>query len=316
MNSKITKIGLILRGFAMGMAEVIPGVSGGTIAFISGIYTQLLDAIKAILSFEPITAFKKDGWRGVWVIINGDFLLYLLLGMAGGIVIGVFAITHLMESYPIPLWSFFFGLIIASTWFIAKQIPTWNATTIGLFIFGTVIAYLYTIVSPTNGNEALWFLFISGTIAISALLLPGISGSFILLLLGMYAFVVGSVKNLLTDFNTDYLLVVGVFATGCLLGLATFSRFLSWLFKIYPNQTLALLTGFMLGSLNKVWPWKIILSWRVNSQGEEVPLLVKSVSPFHPGIDHPYFLLALFLMVLGASLMFIFDRLELKRVQK
>jgi len=105
MNSKITKIGLILRGFAMGMAEVIPGVSGGTIAFISGIYTQLLDAIKAILSFEPITAFKKDGWRGVWVIINGDFLLYLLLGMVGGIVIGVFAITHLMESYPIPLWS-------------------------------------------------------------------------------------------------------------------------------------------------------------------------------------------------------------------
>ena len=264
MNSKITKIGLILRGFAMGMAEVIPGVSGGTIAFISGIYTQLLDAIKAILSFEPITAFKKDGWRGVWVIINGDFLLYLLLGMVGGIVIGVFAITHLMESYPIPLWSFFFGLIIASTWFIAKQIPTWNVTTIGLFIFGTVIAYLYTIVSPTNGNEALWFVFISGTIAISALLLPGISGSFILLLLGMYAFVVGSVKNLLTDFNTDYLLVVGVFATGCLLGLATFSRFLSWLFKIYPNQTLALLTGFMLGSLNKVWPWKIILSWRVN----------------------------------------------------
>jgi putative membrane protein len=132
----------------------------------------------------------------------------------------------------------------------------------------------------------------------------------------MYAFVVGSVKNLLIDFNTGYLLVVGVFAAGCLLGLATFSRFLSWLFKIYPNQTLALLTGFMLGSLNKVWPWKIILSWRVNSQGEEIPLLEKSVSPFHPGIDNPQFLLALFLMVLGASLMFIFDRLELKRVQK
>jgi putative membrane protein len=109
---------------------------------------------------------------------------------------------------------------------------------------------------------------------------------------------------------------VGVFATGCLLGLATFSRFLSWLFKIYPNQTLALLTGFMLGSLNKVWPWKIILSWRVNSQGEEIPLLEKSVSPFHADIDNPQFLLALFLMVLGASLMFIFDRLELKRVQK
>jgi putative membrane protein len=316
MNSKISKTGLILRGFAMGIAEVIPGVSGGTIAFISGIYTQLLDAIKAILSFEPITAFKEKGWKGLWEKVDGDFMLYLLLGMAGGLILGVFVITHLMESYPIPLWAFFFGLIIASTWFIAKQIPAWNLTTIGLFIFGTVIAYLYTVVSPTNGNEALWFVFISGTIAISALLLPGISGSFILLLLGMYAFVVGSVKNLLIDFNTGYLLVVGVFAAGCLLGLATFSRFLSWLFKIYPNQTLALLTGFMLGSLNKVWPWKIILSWRVNSEGEEIPLLEKSVSPFHPGIDNPQFLLALFLMVLGASLMFIFDRLELKRVQK
>ena len=316
MNSKISKIGLMLRGFAMGIAEVIPGVSGGTIAFISGIYTQLLDAIKAILSFEPITAFKKGGWKGLWLKIDGEFMLYLLLGMAGGLVLGIFAITHLMESYPIPLWAFFFGLILASTWFIAKQIPVWNVPTMILFTVGAVLAYFYTVVSPTNGNEALWFVFISGTIAISALLLPGISGSFILLLLGMYAFVVGSVKNLLTDFNTGYLLVVGVFATGCLLGLATFSRFLSWLFKIYPNQTLALLTGFMLGSLNKVWPWKIILSWRVNSQGEEIPFLEKSVSPFHPDIDNPQFLLALFLMVLGASLMFIFDRLELKRVQK
>ncbi len=316
MNSKISKVGLMLRGFAMGIAEVIPGVSGGTIAFISGIYTQLLDAIKAILSFEPFVAFKANGWKGLWAKIDGDFMLYLLIGMAGGLILGVFVITHLMENYPIPLWSFFFGLIIASTWFIAKQIPNWNLTTIGLFVFGTIIAYLYTIVSPTNGNEALWFVFISGTIAISALLLPGISGSFILLLLGMYAFVVGSVKNLLIDFNTGYLLIVFVFGLGCLLGLATFSRFLSWLFKFYPNPTLALLTGFMLGSLNKVWPWKIIVSWRTNSEGEEVPLLEKSVSPFNIGIENPQLLMAVFLMVLGASLMFIFDRLELKRVQK
>lgn len=316
MKSKISKTGLIVRGFAMGIAEVIPGVSGGTIAFISGIYNQLLDTIKAILSFEPFLAFKEKGWKGLWSKINGDFMLYLLLGMAGGLVLGVFVITHLMDNYPIPLWSFFFGLIIASTWFIAKQIPSWNLTNIGLFVFGTVLAYLYTVVSPTNGIEALWFVFISGTIAISALLLPGISGSFILLLLGMYAFVVGSVKNLLIDFNTSYLYVVIVFALGCLLGLATFSRFLSWLFKIYPNQTLALLTGFMLGSLNKVWPWKIILSWRVNSDGEEVPLLEKSVSPFHTGIDNPQLFLAVFLMFLGAFLMFIFDRLELKSVQK
>jgi len=316
MKSKISKTGLILRGFAMGIAEVIPGVSGGTIAFISGIYTQLLDAIKAILSFKPFIAFKANGWKGLWEKIDGDFMLYLLLGMAVGLILGVFAITHLMENYPIPLWSFFFGLIIASTWFIAKQIPVWNFTTIGLFIFGTVIAYLYTVVSPTNGNEALWFVFISGTIAISALLLPGISGSFILLLLGMYAFVVGSVKNLLIDFNTGYLLIVVVFASGCLLGLATFSRFLSWLFNFYPNPTLALLTGFMLGSLNKVWPWKIIVSWRTNAEGVDVPLLEKSVSPFHSGIDNPQLFMAVFLMVFGACLMFIFDRLELKRVQK
>lgn len=316
MESKIPKTGLILRGFAMGVAEVIPGVSGGTIAFISGIYTRLLNAIKAILSLEPFLAFKENGWKGLWAKVDGDFMLYLLTGMAGGLILGVFVITHLMENFPIPLWSFFFGLIIASTWFITRQIPVWNFTTISLFIFGTVIAYLYTVVSPTNGNEALWFVFISGTIAISALLLPGISGSFILLLLGMYAYVVGSVKNLLTDFNTAYLAIVVVFALGCLLGLATFSRFLSWLFKIYPNQTLALLTGFMLGSLNKVWPWKIILSWRTNSEGLKVPFIEKSVSPFHSGIENPQLVFAIFLMVLGASLMFIFDRLELKRVQK
>lgn len=316
MKSKISKIGLIFRGFAMGIAEVIPGVSGGTIAFITGIYTQLLDAIKSILSLEPFIAFKEKGWKGLWAKIDGDFMLYLLLGMAVGLILGVFVITHLMENHPIPLWAFFFGLIIASTWFISKQIPVWGLSTVGLFVFGTVIAYLYTIVSPTNGNESLWFVFISGTIAISALLLPGISGSFILLLMGMYAFIVGSLKNVLTDFNTTYLPIVAVFAMGCLLGLATFSRILSWLFKIFPNQTLALLTGFMLGSLNKVWPWKIIVSWRFNSEGEKVPLLEKSVSPFHTGIENPQLFLAIILMVLGVSLMFIFDRLESKSVEK
>ncbi len=294
----------------MGIAEVIPGVSGGTIAFITGIYEKLLDTIKA---FSPslLGVFKKEGIRGLWSAVNGTFLATLLIGMVTGVIVGVFGVTHLLETYPEMLWAFFFGLIISSAIFIGKQVPSWGIAEILLLLAGIAIAFYITVASPAQGNEALWYVFLSGTIAISALILPGISGSFILLIMGMYSFIIPTVKNALKTFDSESLLTVGVFATGCLLGLTTFSRVLSWTFKNYKSPTLALLTGFMLGSLNKLWPWRNVISTRVNSKGETVPFLEESVLPAaYDG--NPYIVGVLITMLLGFLSVFIMERLGTK----
>ena len=255
----------------MGIAEVIPGVSGGTIAFITGIYEKLLNTIKA---FGPdlIPVFQKEGIAGVWRTINGDFIVNLMIGMAIGVVIGVFGVTHLLEHYPVLLWAFFFGLIIASAIYVGKQVASWGVREIVALVAGTLIAYGISIAVPAEGNPALWFVFISGAIAISALILPGISGSFILLLMGMYTFIIPTLKNALRTLELQSLLILGVFGMGCLLGLMTFSRFLSWTFKHYRNPTLAALTGFMLGSLNKIWPWRVPISWLTDPETGEYVL--------------------------------------------
>jgi putative membrane protein len=268
-----------LKGLAMGVAEVIPGVSGGTIAFISGIYERLLHSIKTILGPGIFKAFRSGGIKEVWHKIDGTFLLSLLIGMMTGIIIGVFGVSHLLLNFPQLVWSFFFGLIMASAVLLFKQVGQWNLKTIAALVLTTAAALFYTLASPAAGREELWFVFISGTIAISALMLPGVSGSFILVLLGMYAFVLGSVKLFLTEFDLASGLVVVVFAVGCLIGLATFSRVLTWTFKHYYQLTMAALTGFLIGSLNKIWPWKAVVSWRTDSHGEQVALLEKSVLP-------------------------------------
>lgn len=250
-------ISTIFKGAAMGIAEVIPGVSGGTIAFITGIYERLLNCIKAV-NLSLIDTFRKDSFKGVWNAIDGSFLSLLLGGMVVGIVSGIFGVTYLLEEYPTPVWGFFFGLIIASSVYIAKQIPKWNTTKwIGLIV-GFVIAFGITIISPAEGSDNLVMVFVAGVIAISALILPGISGSFMLLLMGMYTIIIPSLKSLLKDQDMSSLAIVIVFALGCLVGLAGFSRVLTWLLKKYKYSTFAVLTGFMLGSLNKIWPWRNI----------------------------------------------------------
>lgn len=261
------QLGLALKGMAMGIAEVIPGVSGGTIAFITGIYEKLINTIKA---FSPslITTFRQDGFSEVWKEVNGSFLVALMIGMAGGVVIGVFGVTHLLEEYPQHLWGFFFGLIIASAIYIGRQVSKWGAQEIVSLLLGTAVAYFITIASPASGNEALWFVFLSGMIAISALILPGISGSFILLLMGMYTFILPHVKNAISTLNTESLLITGVFAMGCLVGITSISRVISWMFQHYKNTTLAVLTGFMVGSLNKVYPWRNAMQWVDKKSGE------------------------------------------------
>lgn len=260
----------ILKGAAMGIAEVIPGVSGGTIAFITGIYERLLNAIKA---FSPalIGTFRKEGLKGLWTAIDGTFLLTLVMGMVGGIVIGAFGVSYLLEEYPPVIWAFFFGLIIASAIYIGRQIEKWTAVEIILLIAGAVLAYFITTIAPVEWSRSLPVVFIAGAIAISALILPGISGSFMLLLMGMYYFIVTKTlkEGVLQNFDPQAMLTMAVFGLGCLTGLLTVARVLSWTFKNYRFPTLAILTGFMLGSLNKIWPWRNPVK-AMNEAGETI----------------------------------------------
>ena len=319
----MNQLSLILKGMAMGIAEVIPGVSGGTIAFITGIYEKLINTIKAF-DFSLIKTFRQDGLSGVWSAINGSFLVALLIGMAGGVVIGVFGVTHLLEEYPLQLWGFFFGLIIASAIYIGKQVGKWGPQEIISLLLGVAVAYLITIASPASGNEALWFVFLSGMIAISALILPGISGSFILLLMGMYTFVIPHVKNAISTFETQSLIILGVFGFGCLIGITTISRVISWMFAHYKNSTLAVLTGFMVGSLNKIYPWRNPMEWVDKESGEVLTNIDNYSNPDNlkilrevsvaPGsyFEDPQIVSVLVLMIVGFAVVFGVERLGRK----
>ena len=268
----------MLKGLAMGMAEVVPGVSGGTIAFITGIYERLIRDIKTASSL-PFGVWRKDGFGTFWRHIDGTFLVTLLLGMVFGLVVGIFGISYLLKNYPPVIWGFFFGLIISSAIYIGKKITPWSIREIVFLLIGIVIAYLITTFSPVEGNQSLIFVFVSGMIAISALILPGISGSFILLLLGMYTYVLHTVKDAITTLEFQSLLVVFVFGMGCLSGLALFSRLLSWTFKNFRDPTLAILTGFMIGSLNRIWPWRNPVKWLDKNTGLSLDELPTNMDP-------------------------------------
>jgi putative membrane protein len=239
---------IMLKGIGMGAADVVPGVSGGTIAFIVGIYEELLDSIKSINGNSLKLLFT---WKIAvfWKAINGNFLLALVSGIAISIFSLAKLITYLLETQPVLIWSFFFGLVLASTLFVSKDIKKWDWKTVLSFIIGAIIAYYITIATPAETPNGLWFIFLCGAIAICAMILPGISGSFILVLLGKYYYVMEAVKNL------DIVIII-VFISGAAIGITSFSRLLSYLLHKLHDITIAVLAGFMLGSLNKVWPWK------------------------------------------------------------
>jgi putative membrane protein len=261
---------LFLKGMSMGAADVVPGVSGGTIAFISGIYEELLDSIKAIPN--AALTFLKGKIKDAWNQANAPVMAVLLSGIALSVLTLAGVITHLLEHYPIPVWSFFFGLIVASVWFVGKSMNRFDVQSLILFLLATAGAYLITVATPSTTPEGLPFIFFSGVVAICAMILPGISGSFILLLMGKYHFIMQALKEV----NIS---IIITFALGCLLGILSFARVVSFMFRRYHNATLAVLTGFMLGSLNKVWPWKEVLERRINSHGESVPFIEKSILP-------------------------------------
>jgi putative membrane protein len=307
MENLAEKITLALKGMAMGIAEVIPGVSGGTIAFITGIYERLINTIKTILGPDLFAAFRRGGVRGAWREADGAFLLNLGIGMVAGIVVGVFGVTYLLEHYPVLLWAFFFGLIVASAIYIGRQVDRWQWRQITALVLGAAIAYYITVATPAQGSDALWMVFLAGAIAISALILPGISGSFMLLLMGMYTLIIPSVKSALQTFDTQSLIILVAFGLGCLVGLATFSRVLSWTFRHYRDTTLAMLTGFMIGSLNKIWPWRNVIATRVDSSGEEVPFLERSVLP-QAFEGEPMIAGVIVLMLIGFFSVFLIER--------
>lgn len=259
---------LVLKGMGMGIAEVIPGVSGGTIAFITGIYAQLIDCIRSF-DARAVALLFTGKWGQLWKHIHGTFLVFLLTGMVGGVIIGVFGISGLMETRPEILWAFFFGLIIASAIYVGKQVNKWSATVVFLAVAGAALAFWITQITPTEASLSPPYVFLCGMIAISALILPGISGSFIMLLMGMYTVIIPMVKSLLKDQDLSVLGTLAIFGIGCLVGLATFSRILSWMFRNYADHTLGLLSGFMIGSLFKIWPWRNPALW-MDDAGELV----------------------------------------------
>jgi putative membrane protein len=290
-----------LKGLAMGAADVVPGVSGGTIAFISGIYEELLNAISSV-NFKTLKLLKTEGVKAAWKAINGNFLLALLIGIFTSIVSLAKIISWLLENKPILVWSFFFGLVLASILYIGKQISKWNILMFVLLILGAIVAFYITTLQPLiSENSSPFFLFLAGALAICAMILPGISGSFILVLLGAY-------KPVLEAIHTKDFKLISILAAGAVIGLLSFSKVLKWLFAHYKNATLAVLTGFILGSLNKIWPWKETLTWRINSHGENVPFNEQSVLPFSFEGD-PQLTMAIVLALVGFGVIILLEKI-------
>ena len=294
---------LSLKGIAMGAADVVPGVSGGTIAFISGIYEELIISINNV-NISLLKTFYKDGFKAGWKQLNGNFLIALFLGIGISIVSLAKGLKWLLENEPVLLWSFFFGLVLASILFVGKQITKWNLWVVIGLIVGTFIAFYITTLPSLSSNHSYWFLFLAGALAICAMILPGISGAFILVLLGAY----GPVLDALNNRDIKTLAIIGC---GAIVGILSFSKLLKWLFKHYHNLTLAILTGFIFGSLNKIWPWKKVLTTRLNSKGVEVPVLEESISPLSFE-GEPKIALAIVLMIIGFLTILVLEKIGSK----
>ena len=265
---------LVLKGIGMGAADVIPGVSGGTIAFIVGIYGELIDSIKRLGSSASLRLLFTLRLGAFWKAANGNFLLSIVAGIGISIFSLARLVTYMLTHQPVLVWAFFFGLVLASTWFVSREVTRWDAKSLLGFVAGAVAAWFITVMTPAETPGGLWFIFICGAIAICAMILPGISGSFILVLLGKYFYIMEAVKSL----NVPVMLV---FAVGAAIGISVFSHALSYALHRFHNVTITILSGFMLGSLNKVWPWKETVETYVDSHGEVRALVETNILPDH-----------------------------------
>ena len=276
-----SKVYLFFKGVAMGAADIVPGVSGGTIALITGIYEELIESIKNINLRLFKTLFTK-GFKTFWHDLNGNFLLTLALGIMSSILLLAQFISYLLLNHEFKIWGFFFGLILSSGILIYREVNNISSSSLTYLFLGILIASIISISGPTTTPNNYFFIFLTGSIAICAMILPGISGSFILLLLSKYEFIINSIK----DFKFDVLIV---FALGCIFGLLLFSRFLSYLFLNYKDYVISLLSGFLFGSLLKVWPFKTIIETRINSDGIKEAFVTRPALPNTGNIEEIIF---------------------------
>lgn len=295
-----------LSGVLMGAADIVPGVSGGTIAFIVGIYDRLIGALSQV-NGEALKLLRQRNLKGVWQHFDGTFLLVLVLGIGSSIFTLAGVMSELLANSPILLWSFFFGLILASAYILLKMIPQKHSTTWLLMLLGGVVGAVLSLLVPTQVTVNTPMVFFSGVIAICAMILPGISGSFILLMLGMYGYVITAIKTL-------DLFTIAVFAAGAVVGLLSFAKVLNYLLHQHRSHTLALLTGIMLGALVKVWPWKMTLE-TIQVGDKTIPAVEARMLPW----QLPEFqmigdlLIPLVLMLLGAGLVILLEKVSSRK---
>lgn len=289
--------GLAAKGFAMGAADLVPGVSGGTVAFITGIYDELLSTISG-LGIDTLKDLYKEGFKLVWIKYNLSFLAVLGMGLISAVIALSGSIHWLQAEYPTELRAFFFGLVLASAPLLSREVKHKTIRKYSMILLGVLIAVTITSLPPAVQSDSPLFLTISGAIAICAMLLPGISGSFILLILGAYTPVITALSN----FD---ILRIGAFAVGALIGLLTFSRILSRILKKHHCTAIALLTGFLLGSLHVLWPWKKQIEMLyTHSDGREEWLLGNIL----PNATPNEFILTIASVALGATLVTALDR--------
>lgn len=308
--------GLTLRGICMGAADIVPGVSGGTMAFILGIYEELIDSIRTVGRPHFIQAVLKLRFKELFQILNWQFLLAVALG----ILIAIFTLARGLEwlllNQPVYLWSFFFGLVLASVYTVSKRVPHWTPTLVTATAVGAVAAFILVGLVPTQTPDTWWFLILSGACAICAMILPGISGAFILVLLGKYQFVLNAVNQ------RDFLTLIFV-AIGAAIGLISFAQILGWLFKRYHDMTMAVLIGLMVGSLRKIWPWKMDVAWLqdtggalvLDSHGERIVAQQNLTLPdFATGAGIMEFVIAVIVALIGLGLILWLDRAANRKV--
>ena len=277
---------LALKGMTMGAADVVPGVSGGTMAFILGIYEELIHSIHTIASMKTFKMLINFKFKEMYETLPWRFLIAVGSGIGFSIIILASAIKWALREQPEMLWAFFFGLVIASIFTVIHKVKEWKASRYIALICGTIVAFLIVTLTPTETPIAQWFIFLCGVIAICAMILPGISGSFLLVILGKYQYILGAVTGLKTalldkDFGAagENILIIAYTGLGAIVGLATFVKVLDWLFKKFHDITVAILIGFMGGSLWKVWPWKIVLKTIEDRHGNLKPIETENILP-------------------------------------
>ena len=288
----------------MGIADAVPGVSGGTIAFITGIYEELLHSLNAI-DRDAFTLFTKFRLVELWKKINGNFLLTVSAGIITSLLVLVSVIFNLIVNAPVLMSSFFFGVIFASVALVLKEIKAWGYKPIIIFMVSTAVGYFITTLPPMETPDTYWFVFLCGVLAICSMIFPGISGAFILMLLGKYQFMI----NALVELNVGVILI---FAAGGMVGLLGFARLITWVLDHYHHLTVAALAGFMLGALNKLWPWRQGLEFATTRKGEQVAVFDKSVLPWNflseTGRD-PQLFQAILMMALGVCIVIVTERI-------